>query len=278
MPEQRTFTYRRHVKRGLHFFTLLMCAAIVAAAVFAYRVDPRPVPDPFVGLVVPLLVSLAVGAFTWRATAVWAGQTVVLGSDVLVHRMGRRRRVVPFSEVTSISFAGIPLVGGRARLRTTTTSVNLFTNVVGITELLRAVRRSLEAAGRGGLIDEDRFAAFLRTATIAEQRARRYETRYDAFPWLAILSPLGVLFLSQLTPISAGARVIWVGVFTVYPWIVIGVVELVLLGQFLERTGRNREPDPVADPRAERQLVRRGLMTGYYAYLALNLAMLARLL
>lgn len=277
MPYEQTFPYRQHVKHGLHFFVLFMCAAIAAAAVFAYCVDPRPDPDPVVSLVIPLAVSLAAGALTWRSTTVWTGQTVALRGEVLEHRIGGRRKVVPFAEITSVSFRGIPLVGGRARLSTATSSVSLFTNVVGITELLRAVRRGLEAAGRGDVLDKDRFAAFLRTAILAEQRAQRYESRYRAFPWLAILSPLVVLFVSHTIPLSAGSRVLWVAVFTVYPWMVVGVVELVLLRRFLQQTRGASTAVPARDLRAEREVVQRGLMLGYYAYLALNLAMLVRL-
>jgi len=278
MLPERTFPYRQHVKHGLHFFILFMCAAIAAAAVFAYCVDPRPDPDPLVGLIIPLAVSLVAGALTWRSTTVWTGQTVALRGEVLEQRIGGRRKVVPFNEITSISFRGIPFVGGRVRLGTPSSSVSLFTNVVGITELLRAVRRGLEAAGRDDLLDPDRFAAFLRTAILAERRAERYESRYHAFPWLAILSPLIVLILSHAIPLSVGSRVLWVAVFAVYPWMVLAAVELALLRRFLAQSRGDRDNVPAPDPRAERAIVLRGLMLGYYAYLAVNLAMLVRLL
>ena len=288
----RRFPYRAHVKPGLHFFILFMCGSMAASVYFAWQVDPRPDPDPLTSLVVPLVLAVVAGVLTWRATSVWTTQQVILRADAVEYHIGGQVRIVRFDEARSFTFLALPFWGGRATLHSATTSVRLYSNVKGITSLLTAVRQGLRDAGTDTGVDEARYRSFLKTATFAEQRAERYRLRYDAFPWLAMLSPVLVLAVSHLAPLTLGARLLWTAVFAMYPWFVAGLIELRFLADFLHRmtpagfdpTGHDTaNPDPSAtlplppDPPTERRVLRRGALAGYYAYLAINVLMLVRL-
>jgi hypothetical protein len=274
------FDCRPHVRAGLRFFILLVCSAMVAAALFAWDVDPRPASEAIYNLLVPVVVAAIAGALAWRSADVWTAQFLVLGPEGLEFRMGGRRRFLRFDEVTEFSFRHVPHLGGSARLAGNSASVQLVTSMRGIPELLLAVRRRLQEAGRGHVCREPEFRAFLRTAAFVEQRADRYERRYGWFPWLAVGSPVLVLLLARGLDVGLTGAALWTGVFAVYPWLVVSVLELVFLWRFCteaDAAPAEAEFIPPADGAHERRIARMAALGGYYGYLLLNLAMLVRL-
>ncbi len=278
MPEnERLFLYRDHVKGCLHFFILLMCSAMVAVALFPCAVVSDVGLLPLVTIGVSLAVSALAGGLAWRAASIHTGQRVLLREDGVEQRLGRTEKFVPFEAVTCVTFITVPLFGGRARLWTNDTFLNLNTNLRGIVSLLQEVRRRLDSAGRRHAYDIMHYHSFLETAAFCEERADRYTYRYGAFPWLAVLAPLVVVAAGRFIPVPEGTRLAWAGLSALYPWVVIFILEAVFARQFLERQVSACPESAGPDRILERTQVQRGALLGYHGYIALNVLVLLRL-